>query len=194
MTEPRPDSHEETTPIPVEDTTATEQTAATEQYTADTAAPAGEGAGAPHVDAAATTTLPPAQAPGQDAAAAVPAAGTARMKKRPWYRRTWVAVVGGIAIVAASFGAGWAAHEVLSPDTPAVVEQGDFDPGQGGPGGGGQMPDGGPGQMPGGQMPDGSGGGGRTTPDDGSSDDSGGGTTSEDEDSTGVLQNESTSA
>ncbi|WP_103064168.1 hypothetical protein [Actinomyces qiguomingii] len=132
-----------------------------------------------------------------------PGAGVRAEGGRSWYRRRWVAVLAVIALMGASFGAGWGTNELLSSDdAPAGVERDDFDPRQGGPGG--QMP-GGDGQMPGGgrmrdgdfgQM-DGGFGSGRTTPNEDAPGGLGGGlegdSGSEDGGSTGVLQ-ESTSA
>lgn len=134
------------------------------------------------------STQHPTSATGNGAGLTDAVAPARTKQRRPWYRRTWVVVVAGVAAVAVAFGAGWGANELLSPDdSPAGIERGDFDPQQGGPGGG---------QMPGGQMPDGDagqGGAGRTTPDDDATGGSGDGGT-EGGDSTGVLQNEDTSA
>ncbi|SDN19845.1 hypothetical protein SAMN05216355_101171 [Actinomyces ruminicola] len=141
------------------------------------------------------STRHPTSGTGTDAGSTDAVAPARTKRQRPWYRRTWVAGVAGVAVIAAAFGAGWGANELLSPEqTPAGIERGDFDPRQGGPGGG-QMP--GNGQMPGGQMPDGEtgqGGAGRTTPNDDATGGSGDGGTSEGGDSAGVLQNEDTSA
>ncbi|PHP52339.1 hypothetical protein [Actinomyces ruminis] len=150
--------------------------------------------GTARIPAPDASTQHPTSGTGADAGLSDAVAPARTKRQRPGYRRTWVAVVAGVAVIAAAFGAGWGANELLSPEqTPAGIERGDFDPRQDGPGGG-QMPGG---QMPGGQMPDGEtgqGGAGRTTPNDDATGGSGDGGTSEGGDSAGVLQNEDTSA
>lgn len=64
----------------------------------------------------------------------VPAASAPAVTvSRPWYKRAWARGVAGVAVVLASFGLGWASHDVTSTSTSTSQQQG-------GPGGqGGQV-------------------------------------------------------
>ncbi|MBW3069352.1 MULTISPECIES: hypothetical protein [unclassified Actinomyces] len=199
MTEPRPDDFDVTARIPAEDAPAARAGSALAPVGADAgltdrcASPEVGGQSTPPAD----DPEPQAAVPAGASPVSTPGAGTGDRRGRPWYRRGWLAAAAVIALMAASFGAGWGVNELLSGTAPADVEQGEFAPGSGGPGGqapgrGGGMPDGGqPPYGDSGQTEGGAGGAGRTTPDrDGSGGD---GTTSEDGGSAGVLQ-EGTSA
>lgn len=97
--------------------------------------------------------------------------------KRPWYKRAWAKGVAGVAVVLASFGLGWASHDVTSSSTSTSQQQGRFGGQQGGPGGfsdgsGSQDGQGAPGQGAPGQDGQGAPGGGSDQS--GDSDSSGG--------------------
>lgn len=73
--------------------------------------------------------------------------------KTPWWRTRAAMVSAGVLIVVGSFGLGYGANELVSPDADTTMQTGEFT-GPGGEQGGepGQMPDGSD-SMQGGQMP-----------------------------------------
>lgn len=118
------------------------------------------------------------QAPVSGATPLPDAAAPVVTTKRPWYKRAWAKGVAGVAVVLASFGLGWASHDVTSTSTSTSQQQGGSGGQQGGPGGaadgsGAQDGQGAPGQM-GQPGQDGQGAPGGTTDQSGESDSSSG--------------------
>lgn len=107
-------------------------------YAAQTSATGGARAaaqGAPVAAPVAAGTAQQGQAPVSGTTPLPDAGAPVVATKRPWYKRAWVKGAAGVAVVLASFGLGWASHDVTSSSTSTSQQQGRFGGQQGGPGG-----------------------------------------------------------